>query len=423
VTRLIGMDVGTTRVKAVAFDAEGVVLAVADHPTPWHHTPDGVEMDPADLEVAVCDVLSRASDGLGPIHGIGVTGMGESGVLTAAATGPDSLVSLAPIRAWHDARADVETVRAAYGVEGFQRVTGMPLDPQPSLPKILRLRNDCPATAEAVRFWSVPEWVVHLLAGSPGSELSLASRTGLLDVLAGSAWSGAIDLLGIDLLGEPQVAGTSCGVADPPAGASQVGGAVLAIGGHDHPCAALAAGAARHGTLFDSLGTAEALLRFTDLAGVEPATVEALVAAGLTVGRTVVAGQLCIMAGLRTGMQLERAATALGATTRAQRRALAADPGWAVTVAELVDGARPALEAIRAAVGQHTAVLGAGGWLHDTQVLAAKRRQFPGLVTTSVEEAGAAGAAYLAGVAAGLLPSPDQLDGPPWPTTTTGEVP
>ena len=66
-------------------------------------------------------------------------------------------------------------------------------------------------------------------------------------------------------------------------------------------------------------------------------------------------------------------------------------------------GNRPRGDRIDAAVGPHDRVLGTGGWLADVAVRAAKRRQLPELEPTSVAEAGAAGAAYLAGVAAGVL--------------------
>ncbi len=411
-THLIGLDVGTTRIKAVAFDLQGRSLATAERPTPWQRSPAGVEMDSEDLTEIVRSVVAQACSGLATVAGIGVTGMGEAGVLTA-----DGHTPLAPIRAWHDGRGDVEAIRRAVGAEMFQSRTGMRLDPQPSLPKILQLRVDHPASARATRFWSVPEWAARVLGGEPGSELSLASRTGMLDVTTAAAWPAAVELLGVDLLGRPEPAGTPSGQAGPLDGAPQVAGAVLAIGGHDHQCAALAAGGARHGTLFDSLGTAEALLRFT-ADGIDPSVIGTLAAEGVTVGRTVVAGQFCVLAGLRTGIALEQLAASLGAPTREQRLALATNPDWAAGVAQLVDEAQSMIDRVRSAVGEHTAVLAAGGWFNDPVVLATQRRQLPGLVTTSIAEAGAAGAAYLAGVAAGLLPPPETLDGPPWPDPT-----
>ncbi len=430
-TGLIGLDVGTTRVKAVAFDLDGTVLATADLPTPWRrvdgtpgHGPGGVEMVPAELAASIRAVVRRACAPLARAAGLGATGMGESGVLTVSTSSRSEIDALTPIRAWHDQRGDVRSIRERFGAEGFERATGMPLNSQPSLPKILRLRAEYPASAAARRFWSVPEWAVRILGGVPGSELSLASRTGLLDALAGTAWSGAVDLLGTDLLGEPQPAGTPVGVAAPLDGAPQLTGAVLAVGGHDHQCAALAAGAARPGTLFDSLGTAEALVRFAEADGVGPEAIGRLTAAGLTVGRTVIAGRLCILAGLRTGMELERAAAALGATGPEQRAALADDPRWAEAVEHILDGATPALRAITDAVGPHTAVLATGGWLHDRVVLEAKVRRLPGLrPTPAAIEAGAAGAAYLAAAAAGLMPRADRLTGPPWPNLLSTEHP
>ncbi|MFZ0161258.1 MAG: FGGY family carbohydrate kinase, partial [Kineosporiaceae bacterium] len=205
-THLIGLDVGTTRIKAVAFDLDGASHATAERPTPWQRSQDGVEMAASDLAQAVRTVVAQACSGLERVAGIGVTGMGESGVLTA-----DGHTPLAPIRAWHDGRGDVETIRAAVGADAFERSTGMRLDAQPSLPKILRLRTDHPGSSAATRFWSVPEWVVRLLGGAPGSELSLASRTGLLDVATAAPWTPAVDLLGADLLGAPEPAGTCVG--------------------------------------------------------------------------------------------------------------------------------------------------------------------------------------------------------------------
>jgi sugar (pentulose or hexulose) kinase len=414
-------------------------------------------MDATVLPKVVRAVVSEAASAVPRVAGVGATGMGESGVLT----GEDG-VPLAPVRAWHDPRADVERVRGELGTVAFQQAAGMALDAQPSLPKILRLRTEHPACAGATRFWSVPEWAVACLGGTPGSELSLASRTGLLDVTTGRAWPGAVALLGADLLGKPQLAGTPQGRAAGPGLPTSLEGAVLAVGGHDHQTAALAAGAARDGVLFDSLGTAEALLRFTT-GPLTPDVVGTLVGdpadpsnPRITAGLTVVRGHSCVMAGLRTGMALERLAAALGASSRAERARLAtaalpllADPGvlaaaretivvepaadgvrvtlrgdahpelvWAAAVDQLVATAEPSIDRMRAAVGGHTAVLAAGGWSANQAVLAAKRRQLPGLVVTAVAEAGAAGAAYLAGVAAGAFPDVTSLDGAPWGAAT-----
>ena len=449
---LIGVDVGTTRIKAVAFDQVGTAVTAAELRTPWRRDGDGSAMDPEELRDLVLAVVAETAAPLpAPVAGIGVTGMAEAGVLMDRTGRP-----LAPIRAWHDQRADVATLRAAIGEDAFHAATGVRLDTQPSLAKILQLRQDYPQSAAAVRFDSVPEWAVRCLGGTPGSELSLASRTGLLDVVSARPWQAAIDLLGVDLLGEPRVAGTSEGTVTGAGLPAQVQGAVLAIGGHDHQCAAFAAGAARHATLFDSLGTAEALLQF--MRGPVESSLVADVARSpgtMTIGLTVVEGHYCVMAGLRTGMKLETVASALGAADRRQRSHLGESalallrasspteglclPGaeaaadlvpdgvrvtlregvtpahvWAATIVACVDEARPALDRIRAVAGPPVQAMAAGGWTHDPSLWEAKRRQLPGVIRTAVVEAGAAGAAYLAGVAAELLAAPEHLAGAPW---------
>jgi sugar (pentulose or hexulose) kinase len=462
---LLGLDIGTTRVKAVVVDEGGAEVAAADRTTPWHRTPGGgAELDAGVLTGLVRDVAGRAAGRAvavtgGSVAGVGVTGMGEAGVLAGAHDEP-----LAPVRAWYDQRADVDLVRAELGETAFHQAVGMRLDAQPSLPKLVRLRADHPGATAATRFYSVPEWAVRGLGARPVSELSLASRTGLLDVVTARPWDGARFLLGADLLSELVVAGDDVGTAGdggrgevPP----ELRGATLTVAGHDHQAAALAAGAASDGTLFDSLGTAEALLRFT--AGpVERAAVGELAAAHLTAGRTVIAGHWCVNQGLTSGFVLERVAAALGAAGREQRadlgrRAAAllaadadgaraavrvevlgedrvriellddeADPAavWAATVRAVVDSARDGLRRVAAVIGPHRRVVAAGGWLANPAVLEAKRRQFPGLVTSGVTEAGAAGAAYLAGVARGLLPRPDPATAWPWSNPhTLREVP
>lgn len=413
---LIGIDVGTTRIKAVRYGLDGEVQAVADAHTPWVDTEFGTEMAVDDLDRVVVDVLSRASRDASAVAGVGVTGMGEAGVLTGA----DQRTPLAPVRAWHNERGDVRTIADRIGEGSFRRATGLPLTGVASITKILQMRSDYPATVAAARFYSLPEWVIRMLGGDPGSELSLASRTGMADVHSGTSWTGAIEVIGVDLLGEPQRAGALCGHAAALPGLAKLRGAALTVGGHDHQTAALAAGAMRGETLFNSLGTAEAIMRITD-AGVSADVVESLVVAGFGVGRTVVPDRLCVMGGLPTGMQLERLAASLGATTATERRMLADDPRWIDGVEQIVGAANPLLQAMEYHLGCHRNVLAAGGWMHDQRVHDAKRRQLRGMVSAFIDEGGAAGSAYLAGFAAGLLPAAETIDGPPWPSTLSIE--
>ena len=443
---LIGVDIGTARIKALGLGLDGRELAQVEHPTPWTHTGNQAEMDPAELAgliratVAAIPAVARRDHGSAEVVAIGVAGMAEAGVLLDARGRP-----LGRILAWHDPRGDVDVVRRHVGEDAFQRAVGMPLTAQPSLPKILWSRRATGWAKSAVHFLSLPEWGVYCLGGPPVSELSLASRTGLLDTGAIAPFAGAVALLGRNLLSELVVAGSAAGVAKGDAVPASIRGAVLTVAGHDHQAAALAVGAARPGVLFNSMGTAEALVRCVE--PLDPAAMGRLAAQGTTAGWGVVRGCYAVMEGLRTGLVLERVASLLGAHDRSARRLLGEEaqtvdlanipPGLVVndadaglTLGPLADGLPPAavwaavvrdltavsarrLERIAAEVGPHAHVTLAGGWTRNAAVLAEKRRQLGEIEVSDLREPGATGAALLAGVAAGVAESP-WTDATPW---------
>ncbi|GAA4710137.1 FGGY-family carbohydrate kinase [Phytohabitans rumicis] len=428
---LVGVDMGTSRVKAIAVDLGGVVRGEAERPTPWRREAGRTEVDPAalaDLARTVAAEAATAAAEEPTVLGIGVTGMAETGVLVDGQDRP-----LAPAIAWHDPRGDLDTISKELGDTTFRTTTGLPVTPMPSLGKLLWLRRNNPDTKDATRFYSVAEWVVRRLGGQPVAELSLASRTGLLDLASTRPWDAATALLDWPpLLSDLVVAGTPAGRVGGDDAPPVLRGAVLTVAGHDHQVAAYGVGAATDGALFDSLGTAEALVR-TIRPPLDPVEIDGLARRGMTVGWGVVAGHLCILAGLPTGLTLGRIATMIGAGTPADRdalgeQALAATahptlrlvdprdgqfglagisdgvtPGvlWRTAVEDLVASAERLLERIDALAGSYRDVVAAGGWLRNPALLAAKRRQYPRMRTTTITEPGAYGAALLAAAAAG----------------------
>jgi sugar (pentulose or hexulose) kinase len=425
---VVGVDVGTTRVKAIAVDPAGAIRGEAERPTPWRRT----EVDPLELSTLAQTVAASAASEVDDVRvkGIGVTGMAETGVLADAQDRP-----VAPSIAWHDPRGDLDTIVREIGTDTFQATTGLPLTPLPSLGKLLWLRRNVAETKKAVRFYSVGEWVVRRLGGAAVAELSLASRTGLLDLARTRPWDAAFGLLECPpLLNELVVAGTPAGTAHGDGVPPVLDGAVLTVAGHDHQTASYGVGAATDGALFDSLGTAEGLVR-TVGTPVPAEHVGELAAQGMSVGWGVVDGHMSIMAGLPTGLTLSRVAAMVGATSSADRarlgrQALAVDGGGPAPrlvdlryekfgIVDLTDGLTPAvlwrsvvdglvaeseraLARIDAVAGPYRRVVVGGGWLHDPAVLAAKRRQYPAMRTTEIAEPGAYGAALMAAGAAGV---------------------
>ena len=423
----MGVDVGSTRVKAVVVDLSGTELAAAAEATPWVVDGHAVEMDAMALAETVRTVIAAALDQRRDgdrVAALGVTGVGESGVLLDQHGNP-----AAPIIAWYDQRGDVELI--AKELPDLVARTGVRFDPVGTifkLPELLR-RGD------GVRWLNVPEWVVHSLGGDAQSEISLAGRTGLCDVHTATWWPDALEFLGVDrsfLPGDPVlgVAGAGLATFEPIAGAR------LVVAGHDHQVAAYVAGATEPGYLFESLGTADAIT-LTVPAPIDEATVLATADIGATVGRTVVADRLMVMMGVRTGQILERISRVLDVVDRTQRRALseraivrAIDPDlrvelagglitisgigddtdapalWAAAVAATDELTTDAVRSYAKLFGPASGVVVGGGWLNDPTIAAAIQRRFPTARRSRFREPGAVGAACIAGISAGLLDGP-----------------
>ena len=431
---LVGVDVGTTRVKAAVVNFSGAELASAAAETPWTVDGRGVEMNAVDLIGTVRTVIAEAvrQHADGRVVGVGVTSVGESGVLVDAHGDPAT-----PIVAWYDQRGDVELI--AKELPELVARTGVRFDPVATifkLPELLR-------RGAAARWLNLAEWVVRQLGGDEVAEMSLAGRTGLCDLHTGEWWPDALEFLGVDdsfLPGQPQlgVAGAGRATFQPIAGAD------LAVAGHDHQVAAYVAGAIEPGCLFESLGTADALT-LTVPAPIDTTTVVAAADLGATVGRTVVVDKLMVMAGVRTGQVLERIARLVGATQRSDRLALSAraaqqapDPTLEVHLADGLlsitgigddtDAAALWLAAVEAAdrltvdlaagyaglFGPATGVVVGGGWINDPTIEAAVGRRFPDARRSRFGEPGAVGAACIAGISAGVI------DGPFGDTRMTG---
>jgi len=110
--RLLGLDIGTSRIKALLYDVErGQVVALSERPTPLAHPQPGwTDFPPEAIWQAAAQAMRElASDpGLGAVRAVSVSSLAESGVPLDAAGRP-----LAPFMAWFDARSKPQAERWA----------------------------------------------------------------------------------------------------------------------------------------------------------------------------------------------------------------------------------------------------------------------------------------------------------------------
>ncbi len=236
------------------------------------------------------------------VIGVGVTGIAETLALLGA---HDQTV--APAIAWYDDRGEHELaeLERQFGADRFAGLTGLPFSRTPSIVKLRWIMRHVPGAAAARCALSIPEYVACRLGGARNSELSLASRTGLFDVVGAHWATELIDWAGVpsNLFPTAIPAGSPLGtVVSPPDGLQRLRGASIALGGHDHLCAAVGAGVVTPREVLNSCGTAEAYVRSVPPLG--RSDLGAAVKKGLCVGCHVVPGYQAILGAGPLGLVL-----------------------------------------------------------------------------------------------------------------------
>ena len=435
----VGLDIGSTNLKALLLTADGEQVGEAHRRTPWRTLPGGrTETSPAALLAAVTDLLAELggwaeATGHGPVRAIGICGMAEAGVLVdgdGVGDVVDSVPLDVPVVAWFDPRGaeDVARLDPAFRAE-FRRRTGLPVGPLATFAKLLHLRGR--GVSPAGRQWlNLPEFVAAALGGGRFGEPSLRSRTGLVDQDTAAAWPEPLALLGAtpDLLPPARAAGQPWGVATrrvPRAFA----GAVLTVAGHDHLVASVGAGCVAATDLYNSIGTAEALVRVLD-GTLDGGTRARLAGTGINAGAHLLPGRGVLLAGTKTGLLLRRLLQLVGVTdaagrarldelvlalpataehalrvsgadntdgvlsVRADGDGLSPELFFAVALEHCTDTMVAVLRRMDAEVGPATRTVLSGGWSSMAAVRRARERVLPGLEVSARAE----GTAYGAGV-------------------------
>lgn len=265
---VIGLDLGTSFLKAVALDMGGRMCGFAARPTPFQRLSGGGAEHPVDeLESLTFELLRELAGALEqrPVA-IATTSMGETGALVSR-TGS----TLPPLISWLDTRAATEMrmLEERLGVRRLYEITGHLVDPFWGLPRVMWLKRDRAETfARARAYVPLADLAAYWLSGELATSPSLASRTMALDQ-ATLTWSDEVlEAAGLsaDLFPPVVASGTPIGTVGASA-ASRSGlpsGLPVVTGGHDRLCGALAARAGERDVAVDSAGTAETIVVLSD---------------------------------------------------------------------------------------------------------------------------------------------------------------
>ncbi|HEY7073941.1 MAG TPA: xylulokinase [Solirubrobacteraceae bacterium] len=242
----VGIDVGTSAVKAIAVAEDGEVLERREVEyglsTP---RPGWSEQEPADWWRATKEAL----DGLGggDVAGIGLSGQ-MHGLVALDADGE----VIRPAILWNDQRtgAECEEIEERVGLERLIEHTGNRALTGFTAPKLLWLRNHEPESYERIAHVLLPkDYVRHQLTGELGMDMADASGTLLLDV-AGRRWSEEVlEALELDPEWLPPLLESPDRAGETPRGVP------VAAGAGDQAAGALGVGVDRPGPLSVALGT------------------------------------------------------------------------------------------------------------------------------------------------------------------------
>jgi xylulokinase len=256
---LLGIDVGTTACKAVAFDLTSRPLASATRDYPLQTpAPGRLELDANvvwdAVEATVREVNATLTD---PVTALAVSSQGEA----VTPVGADGAV-LAGSPVSFDTRAveQCAQLEAAIGRERLAQITGQPPHPMFTIAKLRWwAEHDPELIRKTWKFLCFGDLVSWRLGGEAGIDFSMAARTMAFDIHA-SHWSDDVlsaAAIPSDKLATPVPAGTPIGNVDPTLARTLgfTGSPTIVAGGHDQPCGARGAGATGHGEAMLAIGT------------------------------------------------------------------------------------------------------------------------------------------------------------------------
>ncbi|WP_323037751.1 xylulokinase [Pararhodobacter sp.] len=269
----IGLDLGTSSLKAILIDERQRLLAEHTVPLTVQRRHDGwSEQDPAAWVQAARDALRaiRAQNDCRTLTGIGLSGHMHGATLLDA----DGQV-LRPCMLWNDTRSFAEA-QAFDADPAFRDITGNIVFPGFTAPKVEWVRRHEPEIFARIAKVLLPkDYLRFFLTGDYVAEMSDAAGTCWLDT-RGRDWSQV--LLSKSHLTRDQMprlvegsepSGRLRGALAQALGLPPV---VVAGGGGDNAAAAIGAGVVQDGTAFLSLGTSGVLFAANDGYRPDPAT-------------------------------------------------------------------------------------------------------------------------------------------------------
>lgn len=260
---LIALDIGSTNLKAQAFDVHGNQMCSAKRPTPFSVDAEGIYYGTEQLwncaAAALKELCGRCE---GEIVAIAVTGFGNDGVPL-----DENDREVYPFISWKCSRTvpQFERFMREFGRRHLFDCTGMQARPIDAIYKLMWIREHHPERMDRMRrFLMVEDYINFRLTGEYASDRTVAFTSGLYDPEAGE-WSKEVaNAAGVstDVLPRVYRSGAQIGTVSRAA-SEQTGlprGVKVILGGWDIECSSFAVGGHKPGNMMNIMGSWETLM-------------------------------------------------------------------------------------------------------------------------------------------------------------------
>ena len=266
---VIAIDIGTSNIKAAAFDEHLNKVSSAEHScNTYRDFPGQAEQDPDEILQAVVHVLASVTSTLedpSTVEYIAFSSAMHSLIIVDSDHKP-----LTRCLIWSDNRAadEVRRFKESNDWLAHYRRTGTPIHPMSPFFKLLWLKNNTDILAKAGHIISIKDYIVRYLSGRYITDYSLASASGLLNIHKLKWDREAIEILGISETLLPELADVDTKldiknneITERLASASDV---KIILGASDGCLANLGSGALNRGETTLTIGTSGAVRMTVD---------------------------------------------------------------------------------------------------------------------------------------------------------------
>jgi gluconokinase len=267
---LIGVDIGTTGVRSVAYCLDGSSAALATEEYPLFTNQSGIAEQEADtilmaMEAVISRTVRLLGEGARQVKGIGFSSVFHSFLAVDEEGRP-----LTRLMTWADTRGQIylDEVKQKLDAKAAYRRTGCPLHPMYSLLKIYWLKQKQPDLFNQIAwFGSIKDYAFHRLTGKRVMDRSIASGSGLYNLFTLEWDTEILALLGISSDKMPLVVPTTTRHSLQPLMAERLGlpaGLPVIIGAGDGMMANVGVGAVKAGQINITIGTSGAIRMASD---------------------------------------------------------------------------------------------------------------------------------------------------------------